>query len=464
MSSHANPLISGPLTAAIFRLAGPMFISAILQNAQNLIDLFWVGRLGSESVAALAVSGSILFLLWPLVMGMSVGTVALVSRHTGAGRSELASAAAGQSLVLAVVVGAVTGAIGLLGMNWLLRLMDVPSEVFGLACGYLGVSLLGYISVFILILAGSALQGVGQATLPMTAMIIANIVNLALDPVLIFGLLGFPALGVRGAALATVVAQAVGCVILIRALVRGVPLLRLRWCDLRLRLRMIFDLFRIGIFSSAQMLARSLMGFAIFRLVARYGTPALAGYGIGMRFHQVILLPCFALGNATAAIVGQNLGAKQPARAERAAWLASGIGALINFVAAGIMMIFAASMTRAFNSDPEVVSISASYLRLVSPFYVFAAFGIVLGRGMNGAGDTIPTMIITILTLWGVQVPLAYFFAYLFTTPTMGIWWAIAVTNLVNGFLTAAWFATGRWKLIKIGPGHDPALDVAEAG
>jgi putative MATE family efflux protein len=318
-----------------------MFISAILQNAQSLIDLFWVGRLGSESVAALAVSGSILFLLWPLVMGMSVGTVALVSRHTGAGRTDLAAVAAGQSLVLSVAAGLAVGAAGLAGLGGLLRLMGPAPAVAGLAQNYLTVSFAGYATVFLLALSGSALQGAGQARLPMTAMILANLTNLALDPVLIFGWFGCPALGVRGAAVATVLSQATGCALLISALGRGVPGLRLDLGDLRLRAGMVWDLFRIGIFSAGQMLARSLMGFALFRIVAGCGTAALAGYGIGMRFHQVILLPSFALGNAAAALVGQNLGAGRPDRAARGAWLAAGVGASINLAAAAAMLVLA---------------------------------------------------------------------------------------------------------------------------
>lgn len=447
---NSNLLTSGSLTRGIFSLAGPMFASSILQNVQSLIDLFWVGRLGSAAVAALAVSGSIMFLLWPLVMGLSVGTVALVARHTGAGRGEQAAAAAGQSLVLAVVAGVIFGAIGILSMDWLLGMMGAAEEVAVLAHDYLFVSFIGYGTIFLLMLAGGALQGAGHAMLPMTAMILANLINIVLDPILIFGLLGMPKMGVSGAALATVIAQVAGAALLLIYLARGVTSLHIGMRHLVIRMRLVWDLFRIGIFSAAQMMARSLMGFALFRIVASCGVAALAGYGIGMRFHQIILLPSFTLGNAAAAMTGQNLGAKQPNRAAKAAWIATGYGAAINFVAAIIMLIFASHMTRLFDSNPEVVAIGATYLKLVSPFYVFAALGIILGRAMNGAGDTIPTMIITIVTLWGIQVPLAYMLAEILLPATTGVWWSIAITNLVNGLITAGWFYLGRWKNIRL--------------
>ncbi len=447
---NPNPLTRLPLRQGLLRLAGPMFVSSLLQNAQSLIDLFWVGRLGSEAVAGLALSGTILFLMWPLVMGLAIGTVALVSRYIGAGQHEQAAAAAGQSLGLSIIVGVLIGGSGLLALNSLLRLIGPEPAVAELARQYLVISFMGFFTVFLLAISGSALQAAGNALLPMTGMILANLINLALDPVLIFGWLGCPALGVRGAAWATVFSQAVAAAVVTIGLFRGIPRLKVGWHHLAPRINQAWQVFRIGIFSAGQMLARSLMVFVLFRIVASCGTAALAGYGIGLRFHQMILLPCFVLGNASAALVGQNLGAGQPERAVRASWLAANIGMLINLVAAALIMLFAPFLTSFFSQDPQVTAVCVNYLRLVSPFYIFAAMGIILGRSMNGAGDTVPTMLITIVTLWGIQVPLAQLFARLFDPATTGVWWSIAISNLLNGLITAAWFKIGRWKHIKV--------------
>ncbi len=450
-TDNVNPLIRLPLRHGLFRLAGPMFGSALLQNAQSLIDLFWVGKLGAAAVAALSLSGTVLFLMWPLVMGMSVGTVALVSRHVGAGRPDKAAAAAGQSLGLSLIAGALVGGGGLLGLNAILGLIGPEPAVAALARQYLAISFIGFGTVFLLSLSTSAMQAAGNAFLPMAAMILANLINLALDPMMIFGWLGFPAMGVRGAAWATVLSQAAACAVVTVSLFRGIPRLKVTWHNLIPHLGLALQIFKIGIFSAGQMLARSLMALVLFRIVATCGTAALAGYGIGMRFHQIILLPCFVLGNAGAALVGQNLGAGRPDRAVRAGWLACGIGMVLNAAAALALFPLASLLTGFFTDDPAVIAVGARYLRLVSPFYIFAAMGIILGRGMNGAGDTVPTMLITILTLWGVQVPLAHLLARVFDPATTGVWWSIAISNTLNGLITAAWFQAGRWKRLKLG-------------
>jgi Na+-driven multidrug efflux pump len=194
------------------------------------------------------------------------------------------------------------------------------------------------------------------------------------------------------------------------------------------------------------MLARSLMGAVMMTLVASCGTVAVAAYGVGMRFHMIILMPAFALGGAAATLVGQSLGAGKPARATHAAWLATGMDAAFMAFAAVVIVICAPGLIRAFNSDPEVVRVGVRYLRIVSPFYVFTAAGVVLGRALNGAGDSLSPMIITILTLWGFQVPLAILFSRYWHPATQGIWWAIVVSTVLNGILVAGWFQTGRWK------------------
>ena len=445
----ANQLLSGSLTRGLLSLAGPMFASAMLQNAQSLIDLFWVGRLGSAAVAALAMSGTILMLLFPVVMGMSTGTVALVARAIGAGRDEEASHAASHSLFLGLVSGIVMGAVGWYCTPALCHLLGAEAQVADLAGQYLRVSFIGAFTVFVLFLGNSALQGAGNAVLPMLAMLLANVINIVVDPLLIFGWLGCPRMGVRGAAWATVASQAVAAGLVVFRLARGAGRIRLgNWW--RFEPAVAWRILRIGIPGTGQMLSRSLMAVVLFHIVARCGTAAMAAYGIGLRFHSIILLPAFALGNAAATMVGQNLGAGQPGRARTAAWLATGMDMILMGASALVLAAFAAPFTRVFDSNPVVVATGAAYLRTVSPSYVFAALGIVLGRALNGAGDTVPTMIITVLSLWGLQVPVAVWFARSFAVPTQGIWWAIALAMTANGLRTAAWFQTGRWQRARV--------------
>jgi len=439
-------LTEGSVLWAIARLAMPMFVAGGLQNVQSLIDLFWVGRLGRAAVASVAMAGAVLFLLSPLLMGLSVGTIALVSRATGARQYEEANRAAGQSIMIALVLGGLSAIVGLFFSGSVLGMLQPPPDVVAEGAAYLRIALVGGFTVFVLFIGNSALQGAGDAVTPMWIMGVANLLNLILDPLLIFGPGPLPALGVRGAAVATVTAQAVAATLAVRFLFSGRTPLHVRFSQWRFEPRLAWRILRIGIPGAGQMLARSLMSAVMMTLVAICGTAAVAAYGIGMRFHMIMLMPAFALGGAAATLVGQALGAGKPERASRAAWMATGIDVCIMGTGAVVMMALAPALIGFFNDDPEVVRVGVRYLRTVSPFYIFTAAGIVFGRSLNGAGDSVSPMVITVVTLWGVQVPLAIVLSRIWEPATSGIWWAIALAMMLNGLLLTAWFQTGRWK------------------
>jgi len=441
-----NNLTTGRLAKGLVNLAGPMFASALLQNVQSLIDLFWVGKLGSNSVAALALSGTILMMMLPIIMGTATGTVAFVSRCVGAGRHDDASEAAGQSLVLAVLFGVIAGIVGWFFAGNLCFLLGASADVARLGSGYLRILFLGSITVFVLFVGNSVLQGAGNTIVPMCAMVLANMLNMVLDPVLIFGLWIFPRMEVRGAAVATVLSQAVAAVAILVVLSWGVGRVRVRARGWRFKPALAWTILRVGIFSSGQMLSRSLMALVLMRIVAMCGTAAIAAYGIGLRFHMITLMPAFALGNAAATMVGQNLGAGKPGRAQSAAWMATGIEMGIMVLATLVVVLFAPVLIGIFDSNPDVIATGVSYLRTVSPFYIFAVLGIVLGRALQGAGDTLTPMICTVLSLWGLQVPLAIVLSLYIQPPTTGIWWAIAIAVTVHGLMVTGYFQSGRWK------------------
>jgi putative MATE family efflux protein len=424
-----------------------MLVSALLQNAQSLIDLFWIGRLGPARVAALSVGGTVLMMLFPVVMGMAAGTVAVVSRRIGEGDLAGASDSAGQALGLAMGFGLAAGVAGFLASDALIALMGVTPEVGRLASQYLQVLFLGSFTVFVLFVGGhSIFQACGNTVVPMTLMIFANVVNLILDPLLIFGLLGLPRLGIRGAAYATVVAQGVAAVAAVLILGSGAAGVRLHPRHIVPKPTLALRILGIGLPGSGQMLARSLMSLVLMRIVATCGTAALAAFGIGHRFLMLVLMPAFALGNAAATLVGQNLGAGRPDRAARGAWLAAGIDTLIMVMVNGLLIAFAPRLVSIFSSEAEVVAIGTQFLRICCWFYVFVAPSIVLGRALQGAGDTLSPMIMTVVSLWGLQVPLALLLSRVMTPPTQGIWWAIAIAAAVHGVLVTGWFQLGRWK------------------
>lgn len=447
---NTDLITGGSLFRAIAALSTPMLVSASLQNVQSLIDLFWVGRLGAEAIASVAMSGTIMMVLTPMLMGLSTGTVALVARAVGAGRVDDASAAAGQSLFLSLVLGLVSAVVGWFASDFLFHLLGAEPAVARLGGLYLRITLAGSFTVYMLFIGNAALQGAGDARTPMFVMALANVVNIVLDPLLIFGIGPFPRMGVAGAALATVLSQLAAGWLSLRVLLGGRSRLHAHLGRWKPDLELSWRILKIGIPGSGQMLSRSLMSLVLMRIVASCGTAAIAAYGTGLRFHMIILMPAFALGGAAATMMGQNLGAGKPDRARRAVWMATWIDVGFMVAAAVVMMGFARRLIGVFNADPEVIAVGARYLMTVSPFYVFAALGIVLGRGLNGAGDTVAPMVITILGLWGLQVPLAIGLSRAMTPPTDGIWWAMAAAFVVQAIMMVAWFESGRWQKKRI--------------
>ncbi len=441
-----QPLTEGSILLGIGRLVLPMLVGAVLQNVQSLIDLFWVGSLGAAAVASVAFAGTILMVLFPMLMGISVGTIALVARYAGAGRREEASIAAGQSLMLALVFGGVSALAGWYFACPLFKLLGAAPDVVANGGVFLRILLLGSFTMFVLFIGNAALQGAGDTVTPMLIMSVSNVLNIILDPVFIFGWGPMPGMGVKGAALATILSQAAAAGVALYVLFNDRVRLHLRWNYLVPDLKLAWRILRIGLPGSGQMLSRSLMGAVLMGVVAGCGTAAVAAYGIGLRFHMIILMPAFALGGAAATLVGQNLGAGHPERARRAAWMAAILGIGFMAVTALILVSVAPGLIRVFNTEPDVVRIGARYLRTVSPFYIFAALAIVLGRALNGAGDSLAPMICNVLALWGLQVPLALELSRVWHPPTQGIWWAIVIAMAVHGLLIAAWFQTGRWR------------------
>ena len=451
-----SPLLSGNLLKALASLSIPMLLSGALQEVQSLMDLFWVGWLGPHAVAAVSMSGIVIFLLSPVAMGLMIGTMALVSRRVGAHQPAEAGQAAAQSLILAAGLGLLASVVGwhlapqvfpLLGIHATDAVRDSvdPAQVVHEGIGFLRIIMAGQWLLFILMACFASLQAAGNARTPMVCSLVASVVNMLLDPLLIYGIGPFPKLGVPGAALATVLSQAIALGMALRALRRNDQGLTLQRASFRPAPAICWRILAVGLPGSGQMLLRSAMSAVLMRIVAICGPAAVAGYGIGLRWHMFILMPAFALGNATATLVGQNLGAGQPDRARRSAWLAGGIDAGIMVLFAVLALVAAEPLVRCFTRDPEVVRIGVQYLRVVSPFYPAVAFGIILGRALNGAGDSMAPMVITAISLWGIQVPAAIYLAHTVTPSTLGIWLAIAAGNLIHALLIVARFRQGKW-------------------
>ncbi len=443
--NYDKDLTRGSILSKIVSLAGPLMIIALLQSTQSLIDMFWVGKLGAPSIAAVAMSGTIIMVLFTIIIGVSTGTLALVARYVGAKDSQRANAVATQSIYLGIIMASLVVAIGLPFAGRLFLLLGASQEVLEAGIGYLKILLMGGVTMFLLFLGNSILRGAGDTVTPMKLMVLANLINIVLDPVFIFGI-GVPRMNTSGAAVATVISQAISALFILWMLSNGRYAVHIRLKELKIKLALIKAILKIGLPSSLQMFFRSLMGIVLIGIVAGFGTQAVAAYGVGMRLQMVILMPAFALGGSAAAMVGQNLGSKQPKRARRSAWVATIFDIIIMTFIAIVFFSLASQIIGLFNKDERVVSLGAQYLRITTPFYIFIAFGVVLNRALAGAGDTVVPMIITLLTLWGFQIPMAVFLSKSTPLGLTGVWWAIALASMVNGLLILAWFELGRWK------------------
>lgn len=442
-------LTEGPILPKVLSLATPLMIVAILNSTQNLVDIFWVGKLGSTSIAAVAISGTIMMFLFAMMMGISTGTVALVARYVGAKNIKNADAVASQSIMLAFITALITVIVGLFFTDKLFQILGATQEVIEAGTGYLKILLLGGITMFLLFIGNSILQGEGDTVTPMKLMVLANVINIILDPVFIFGL-GVPRMNTSGAAVATVLARAVSAFVVLLLLSRRYSKVHIHISQFKIKPAFLKEILKIGVPSSLQMLFRSIMGIILIGIVTSFGTAAVAAYGVVMRLRMVVLMPAFAFGSASATLVGQNLGALQPHRAKKSTWLATISDILIMLTLSVLFIIFAPHIMRIFDKNPEVISHGANFIKITAPFYIFITLGVVFSRALAGAGDTIVPMIITLLSLWGFQIPIALYLSKATPLGVNGIWWAIALASVLQGILMVVWFETGRWKKRKI--------------
>jgi len=439
-------LTEGNIIKNMWHLALPMMAANLLHNVFNIVDMFFVGKLGPEAIAAVAMSGILLGVIWTGIMGVSVGTVAMVARFFGARDFEGANSVTTQSLLLGILGSIPITIFGYLLAEPILRLLGAQGEVLSLGISYLRIISLGSITVFLYFLLSSALRGAGDAVTPLKILILCTILNIILDPLFIFGLWVFPRWEVAGSAFATVLSRGLGMIILLYLLLRGRSLLHISLKGVRLDFEIIWRITRIGIFGSIQMLMWTISDLIFIRIVAIYGTFALAAYGIGMRIIFTVMMPGFGLAQAAATMVGQNLGAGKPKRAEKSAWISTGFYEIFMVISAAVFFLWSRDVVKFFSSDPEVISMGETYMRLVALSFVFIALSIVLGRAMMGAGDTLSPTIITGISLFLVRIPLALFLAQTRDLGTLGLWAGIAASNLAQGLFMTFWFTRGRWK------------------
>ena len=440
----------GRLGRAIFVLAVPMVLEMLMESLFGITDAFWVSRLGQDALAAVGLTESMLTIIFAVALGLSMATTATVARRVGEKNDEAASHAAAQAILLGVFVSLAVGAVGFIFAPDLLRLMGAESNVVQVGANYPRIIFGTNVVIMLLFLNNAIFRGAGDAALAMRALWLGNIINLILDPCLIFGWGPFPAWGVTGSAVATAIGRGTGVLYQFWMLGRGKSRVRIRWAHLLPDFALMWRLTRISLGGIFQFLIATASWVVIVRIVAFSGSAAVAGYTIAIRILIVALLPSWGMSNAAATLVGQNLGARKPERAERSVWL-TGLANMAFLAAVTVVtLLFADEMIGLFTKEPEVVRYGVDCLRYISYGYVFYAWGMVLVQAFNGAGDTWTPTLINIACFWVLEIPLAYALALLAGMGAQGVFLAITIaesTLAVVGFFA---FRRGRWKAQKV--------------
>jgi putative MATE family efflux protein len=437
---------TGSLRKNIWLLAVPMVLEMGLVSLFRVADMFWVGKLGPEALAAITIGENIRWALSGLAMGQGIGGLAVVARRIGEKDEQAADHATMQAVLLALGISTAMSVIGFALAEWLLLLLGTEPHVMPQGLIFLQVTFAGLTGFLMVPILNSLLRGAGEARLALSVRVLSYGLGLLVEPVLIFGWGPLPALGVAGAALALVGSQWLGFLVQLGVLLSGRARIRVDLRHLRVDLPLMWQIFRISLPSTLQMTLRSLSRTVLLGVVAVYGTFAVAAYGVAMRVFMTAFVPGFGLGNAAATLVGQNLGADKPDRAERSAWIIATYNLAFMLSFALVCVLFAESIVSAFNDTPAVVALGAQALRIFSIGFVFSSVGIVMARAFDGAGNTVPAMVINLITLWGIQIPLAWFLSQVLGLGTRGLWAGISAANVANGCIFAIWFRRGRWK------------------
>ncbi len=446
LQAGERDLTSGSLHGAIWRLAAPMTLETGILNLVQVLDTYWVGQLGSAALAAVTISITIRWVINSLANGLGIGGMAVVARRIGEKDRAAADHAAWQTILLALFMALFLGGVGLLVARPLLALLGADAEVLLLGLAYLRVTFGGLFTLILVFGINSLLRGAGEARLAMVVQFLTTVVNVVLEPVLVFGWGPFPPLGVAGSAWASVLGFGAGLALQIAILLRGRARVSIDLRDLRPDFPLMGRIVQIALPSTIQMTLRASSRLAIVGLVGLYGTFATAGYGVAGRLLLIALIPGFGLGNAAGTLVGQNLGARKPDRAERSAWWVAAYTTGYMVTVATLLFIFARPLVALFDPTPQVVEIGVGCLHIVPYSMIASAVGVVLARGFDGAGNTTPAMVVNLLTLWGMEVPFAYGLSRWLGLGVTGVWWGRAIANLANGLLFAVWFRRGRWK------------------
>jgi len=436
----------GRVSVALGLLAIPMMLEMSMEAIFAVVDIAFVSRLGTDAVAAVGITEALITILYAVAIGLGMGVTAMVSRRIGAKDQDAAARVTGQSIWFGALLSIVIGVLGVIFAEDMLRMMGASESVVDQGKGFTAVLLGGSASILYLFLLNAAFRGAGDAAVALRSLWLANGINIVLDPCLIFGLGPFPEMGVTGAAVATTIGRGVGVVYQLYYLIGGRGRLEFHMRHLRFEFALMRRMIIISVGGIGQFLIATSSWIVIMRIVAIYGSGAIAAYTIALRIIEFVFLPAWGLGNAAATLVGQNLGAGKPDRAEESAWQAAKYNAIF-MTGLGFLSVLAAPWIAALlSSDPDVLRYGTSCIRILGIGYPMYAVGMIMVQALNGAGDTATPSILNFVCFWLTQIPLAWWLAEPLSWGPNGVFWSIVISESLLTVLSVMVFRRGNWK------------------
>lgn len=441
---------SGSIRKAVFLLAIPMILEMMMESVFAVVDIFFVGRLGKDATSTVGLTESVLTLVYSVAIGLSMAATAMVARRIGEKDPEKAAQAGVQSIVLALFITVIISCIGLFFAKDILKLMGASASVIQVGANYTRIMFGGSIVIILLFLINGVFRGAGDAAIAMRSLWIANICNIVFCPLFIYGIGSWNGFGITGAAMATTTGRGIGVLFQLYHLFNGKRIIKIKRSHFIPDWTLIKSLFDIAKTATLQFIIASASWIVLARMMAGFGSAAIAGYTVAIRVIMFFLLPAWGMSNAAATLVGQNLGANQPARAEDSVWKTAKYNAGF-LVIISIVFLFAARPIVLFmNNDAEVVEIAVQALRIISIGYVFYGVGMVVTNAFNGAGDSKTPTWINLFGFWAFQIPLAYLLAIALKLGPQGIFFAIIIAESAITVAGIIIFRKGKWKLVKI--------------
>ncbi len=441
---------TGSINRAIFLLAIPMILEMLLEALFAIVDIYFVNMVGVEASSTVVLTEASLTILYSVAWGLSIGITALIARRAGEKNFKAASDIAAQAILVGLSLSVFISVIGFVFPKEILMLMGASAKVAEENYLFTQIMLTGNLVIMLLFINNAIFRGAGNAAVALRVLLIANAINIVLDPLLILGIGPFPKMGLIGAAVATTIGRAVAVLLQFYYLFNGKSLIKVTAKHFVVQINLIRNILKTSAGGMFQFIIGSCSWMFLTRIIAESGEAAVSGYGTALRICVFTILPAWGLANAAATLVGQNLGANQPERAEKSVWRTAFITFCFFAIVAVVFFLFGANLMRFFTTNKEAIAAGTECLHILAIGYVFFAYGMIISQAFNGAGDTRTPTYINLFVFWILQIPLAWVLAKFLKMGTTGVYIAIGVSETVLAIVSIAIFRKGKWKLVKV--------------